>query len=311
MSHSAGTPQSPGANNRGAWPFAPVNSEPPTAPTPEQSYPPATQPPPTRRSVAQVTQPPTPPQSWNPTSSPSGPVSSPTRRSMSESGVPPVPPDSSEGEEEPGRRRPPLWLWIVIGVVALGAIAAVVFFLMRPAAPEPLEPEIITLPEPTPTIDPVERAAGTPFFESLPSEVLEFALADYGEWDEPLLNGGLEGYYLVYSDGARNITLYAGQWRDAEGAEAAFDQAIAAAQAAPGEAEEPEASEEATADETAAPAPSPEDGIVEVDGQQVGRWMLIPRADGTGSLWWTNQTVLLQLDGPLEELRDVFTAFPL
>ena len=48
-----------------------------------------------------------------------------------------------------------------------------------------------------------------------------------------------------------------------------------------------------------------------MDGQQVGRYLLMPRADGTASLYWTNQTVLLQLEGPLEQLRDLFTAFPL
>ena len=159
--------------------------------------------------------------------------------------------------------------------------------------------------------------------------MLAFALTDYGEWEAPLLASGLEGYYLVYSDGVETVTLYAGQWRDAAGAETAFDQTVAAAAAAPAEEPAEDIAEDITegdtesdtesdtegeaaeGDETAAPAPEPEEGVVEVDGQQVGRYLLMPRADGTASLYWTNQTVLLQLEGPLEQLRDLFTAFPL
>ena len=323
MSHSVGTPgQDPGARTRGAWPFAPVNSEPPTSPVP----PPNSPIPPTPSGPIPPTPsgpiPPTPSgASWTPSGRPATPAAPPpTRRSVTQVGAPPTPPVGGYGvTDEPRRRRPPLWLLIVLGVAVLGAIAAVVF-LMRPGPPEVLEPEVITLPTPTPTIEPIERAAGTAFFESLPSEVLAFALADYGEWEGALIAGGLEGYYLVYGDGSATVTLYAGQWRDAESAEAAFDQAVAAAAAAPAvePTEEPaaEPTGEATAGptegaETAAPAPEPEEGIVEVDGQQVGRYLLLPRSDGTASLWWTNQTVLLQLEGPLEELRDLFTAFPL
>ena len=304
MTHSVGIPgQTPGAGNRGPWPFAPVNSEPPASPPPR-------------------TPPPTSPLAPTSPIPPTAPAPPPTRRSVTQAGTPPSPPvQGPETDDEPRRRRLPLWLMIVIGVAVL-AIAAVVFLLTRPGEPEVLEPEVITLPTPTPTIDPIERSEGTPFFESLPSEVLAFALTDYGEWDDALIAGGLEGYYLVYSDGAQTVTLYAGQWRDAPSAEAAFDQAVAAATAAPAEepAADDAAAEDATDDATddgaedaatTAPAPEPEEGIVEVDGQQVGRYFLMPRADGTASLWWTNQTVLLQLDGPVEELRDLFTAFPL
>ena len=315
MTHSGGGPgQDPGAK-RGAWPFAPVNSEPPASPSPGPSSPvpstPSGQPPtPTTPSWSPSGEPPTTP-SWSPSGQP---PTTPTRRSVTQVGTPPTPPAGGpETEDEPRRRRPPLWLLIVLGVAVLGGAAAV-FLLMRPGPPEPLEPEVITLPTPTPTIEPVERADGTPFFESLPSEVLAFALTDYGEWDQALIDGGLEGYYLVYSDGDSTVTLYAGQWRDAESAEAAFDKAVAAAAVVEEPAEEPaeEPTQEPTgAAETATPAPEPEEGVVEVDGEQVGRYLLMPRADGTASLWWTNQTVLLQLDGPLEELRDIFTAFPL
>lgn len=288
--------------------------------------------------------------SWEPVlggSSPASPAVPPTRRSLHRSGSPdgapygppssaptgpPSPTPSStpsrtpagppgSDADEPGddrpRRRPPWWLLVLIAVVVVGAVVALVLVLNRPGTPDPLEPEVITLPEPTPTIDPVERAEGTAFFEALPSEVLDYALVDYGDWDDPLLSGGVEGYYLVYDNGTSTVTLYAGQWRDAEATDAALVAAVAAAQDVPleepAETEpEPEATDTATeGTPTAAPVTEPEEGTVEVDGQQVGRYVLVPRADGTGSLVWTNQTVMLRLDGPVEELRDIFTAFPL
>jgi len=43
----------------------------------------------------------------------------------------------------------------------------------------------------------------------------------------------------------------------------------------------------------------------------VGRYLFVQRADGTGSIWWTNTTVLLQIDGLAKDLRDVYAAFPL
>lgn len=336
MTDSTGTPRTPGASGRGAWPFAPVNSEPPangeppvdrespTSPLPQPAYWTPSSASPTRPPTSPA-QPLVPPESpTRPLTSPTSPSTSPTppppRRSVT-LGAPPTPPSEDPPvEDEPRRRRPPLWLLIVLGVAVLGAIAAVVLILTRPEA-EVLDPEVITLPIPTPTVEPIERAPGTPFFESLPSEVLDFVLAEYDEWEEPLLASGLEGYYLAYSDGATTVTLYAGQWRDAAGAEAAFDKAVAAAAEVPAEEPTEEPTEDVTegdteddaaeGDETAAPAAESEEGVVEVDGEQVGRYLLMPRADGTASLWWTNQTVLLQLDGPLEELRDLFTAFPL
>ena len=68
---------------------------------------------------------------------------------------------------------------------------------------------------------------------------------------------------------------------------------------------------EDSTDTPAAPTFEPEQGTVEVDGAQVGRFLFIPREDGTASLWWTNTTVFLQLEGPAAAVRDLYTAFPL
>ncbi|GEN80975.1 hypothetical protein [Actinotalea fermentans] len=225
----------------------------------------------------------------------------------------------------PRRRRPPLWLLIVIGVVVVGGIVAAVLLLTGQDEPEAPPAATVTLPVPTPTIDPIQREPGTPFFDALPSTVLQYVLTETGESEDLLLGGALEGYRLVYSDGgATTLTVLAGQWADATGPQARLDGVLAQVTGEVGEvpeagaagtaddAEEPAEDEDgATATPTEEPLPSPEQGPVQVDGQDVGRYVFLPRADGTGTLWWTNTTVFVQLDGPWSALRDVFTAFSL
>ena len=221
-------------------------------------------------------------------------------------------PDAPEDGGPGKRRRPPLWLLILVGVVVLGLAVALVLLLVNRNA-EPVEAATVTLPVPTATIEPMERVAGTQFQDSLPSEVREWALTAIEEHLPLLIAGALEGYRLTYSDGTRELIVYAGQWREAAGAETAFDAIVALESQLP-EAEPTPTAEpttEATTTPTAEPEPEPEEGIVEVDGQQVGRYSFLPRGDGTASLWWTNQSVLIQIDGPLDAVRDVFAAYPL
>lgn len=250
-------------------------------------------------------------------------------------GGPGSPPSRRDRNTPPPRRRPPLWLLVLIGVVVLGGVAAAVLLLMNREAPEAPPAETVTLPAPTPTIDPIERAEGTAFAGALPSTVLQFALTEFVEHEPLMAAGALEAYRLTYSDGgADTLVVVAGQWRDAAGATAQYDAVlaglveelgeIAEATEAPSEpaSDEPAADDEpgdetgdegdgATATPTAEPLPDPVQGPVEVDGQEVGRYVFVPREDGTGSIWWTNTTVLVQVDGPWRELRDVFAAFPL
>ena len=246
-----------------------------------------------------------------------------------------VPPGSRRDAHHapPGRRRPPIWLLVVIGVIVVGAVVGAVLLLTGQDEPEVLPAETVTLPVPTPTIESIAREPGTAFFEALPSEVLQFALTEVGQSEDLLVGGALEGYRLVYSDGgAATVTVLAGQWRDAGGPQARLEAVLAQVVSEVGEVPEagdvaePEPADEtaepgdedgdaaedgATATPTAEPLPSPEQGSVEVDGQEVGRYVFLPREDGTGTLWWTNSTVFVQLDGPWAHLRDVFTAYPL
>jgi hypothetical protein len=198
----------------------------------------------------------------------------------------------------------------VIGLVVVGVIVAVAMAMSGRPTPEAevLNPETVTLAVPTPTVEPVAREGGSAFLQSLPATVRAYALAEFVEYEPLLIAGALEGYQLTYTDGTQNLVLLAGQWRDSASAEAAFD-GVLAAQAATDAAAAP--AEETTDAATAEPVPEPEQGTVEVDGQQVGRYLFVQRADGTGSIWWTNTTVLLQIDGSAKDLRDVYAAFPL
>ena len=193
------------------------------------------------------------------------------------------------------RRRPPLWVLIVAGllVAALGVVA--VLALSNRGGGVVPEAEVITLPVPTPTIEPVVRTPGTAFAGALPSTVLQYALTELAPEPAVLAVGALEGYRLVYSDGgAVTLVATAGQWATVEAATTAAAAAVAAQVAAAGEGAEPVT-----------------EGAVLVEGTEVGRYTLVPRADGTGAITWTNQSVVLQVDGPVDQLIDVHTAFAL
>lgn len=231
-----------------------------------------------------------------------------------------------------GRGR--LWAALAAAAVVIGVVVAVLFVVNRPeAVPAPEPPpqaETVTLPVPSPTIEPVALPEGaTAFLQAMPQQVLAYALTEVGEEPALLIEGAVEAYRLVYGDGERQIVATAGQWRSPEAVAARFDEVVAAEAAAAGvpveeagAATADDATDDgaATTDPTAgtdaatdAPptAPRLEQGFVEVDGAQVGRFLQLTRTDGTGSLWWTNGTALLRLDGPGDALRDVYAAFPL
>lgn len=190
-----------------------------------------------------------------------------------------------------GRRRPPLWLWIAAGVLAVG-VAAVVALLLgnRGGGPVP-EAEVVTLPVPTPTVSAMERESGTPFYDALPSDVLAFALSASADSPEMLAAGALEGYRMDYTDGTQQVVLLAGQWPTAEEADAAYTAMLASVV--------PEGS---TPDDT---------GAVEVDGTQVGSYSMITSEDGTSTVLWSNGTAVMELTGPADAVPDLYTAFPL
>lgn len=221
------------------------------------------------------------------------------------------------------RRRLPAWLLAVLGVLVVAAIVTGVLLLANRDDATPVEvpeAETVTLPVPTPTVDPIEREDGTAFEQALPSTVLAYALTAV-EDDAVLVDAGaLEGYRLQYTDGSQELTVRAGQWATAEEAQEAFAAAAAGLEGDGGGSEEATATEEpaesaedeGAEDEGAGKEPvERSEGAVEVDGEEVGRYLIVPSADGTGTALWTNGTVLLQVDGPATALDDVFAAFPL
>ena len=203
---------------------------------------------------------------------------------------------AAAADDGTARRRPPVWLLALLALLVVGAVVAGVLLsrdapAAAPAASAP-PAEVVTLPYPTPTIAPVAEPTGTPFLDALPATVLAYALTEQAAEPALLASGALEGHRLVYGDGGgTTLTLRAGQWQDAAAAEVVLDAAIAAV--------------------VPAADPAPEQGTVDAAGALVGRSLLLPRADGTATVWWTNGTALLQLDGPVDAVRDVFTGFPL
>ncbi|WP_199423415.1 hypothetical protein [Actinotalea solisilvae] len=210
----------------------------------------------------------------------------------------------------PGRRRPPVWALVAAAVVLVGVVVAAVLLLGDrggEAGPAP-EAEVVTLPVPTPTVEAIPREGGTAFSQALPSTVLAHALSEVGEHVPFLTSGAIEAYRYVYTDGAAPVVLTAGQWEtpeEASGVYAALVQAQTAAAAEAGAADAGDGEEGESATDLQ------EGPVTTTDGAETGRYTLVPRPDGTGTVTWWNGTAVLQLDGPTEELLDLFTAFPL
>lgn len=238
-----------------------------------------------------------------------------------------------------GRDRRPLW--VLLGVAGVAVVLAVVLLVTNgrqpPEAAPTLDPEIVTLPVPTPTVAPADLPAGTTFFEALPRTVLQYAVTAAADAPEPLQAGALEAYVLEFDDGGGSgFTLTASQWRTADdvatrladvvaqqAAEAGVEPSAPPATAEPDPAGDPAgdaggtgAEDETGAEDDAAttdPVTQPrlEAGPVTADDAEVGRYLLRVREDGTATIWWSNTTALLRLDGPADVLRDVYAAFPL
>jgi hypothetical protein len=114
--------------------------------------------------------------------------------------------------------------------------------------------------------------------------------------EEPslLTAGAVEGYRLEYSDGGGGaLTVVASQWRT----EADATAALAAATAAVSAGSVPVADD------------GPTSGEVQVGGAAVGTWTLTRAADRTGTVTWSNGTVVLQATGPADVVRDVYAAY--
>ena len=211
----------------------------------------------------------------------------------------PQPASSGAQPAAPVRRRRavPTWVWVLLGVlVVAGVVAAVLAQINAQPQPAPLPPPAatVTLPPPSPTVDPIDPGDGTEFFDALPRTLLSYALATSEADADAVVAGALEAYTLTYTDGGDvTLTVQAAQYPDATKAEAALDDALAAVTGS-----------------DATPAPEVEEGVVEVDGVQVGRYVMVRNGE-QGSVMWTNGTALLRLGGPADALRDAYAAFPL
>ncbi|MCB7138212.1 hypothetical protein [Cellulosimicrobium marinum] len=184
-------------------------------------------------------------------------------------------------------------------LVALLVVVALVVVLLayvwpgfaRPAAEAEPEPTVtVTAASPTPTLEPAERTTSSRFADALPSTVLGLALRSDAETDTWQEADALEAYELVYADGAgataTTVTVVAGQWATDAEAEAAATALLDDA--------EPTA-----------------EGDVTVDGEQAGRYAVVPGPDGTATVTWRNGTAVLQATGPADLVEDVYAAYPL
>ncbi|WP_182112140.1 hypothetical protein [Actinotalea sp. JY-7876] len=228
---------------------------------------------------------------------------SPARRSPA--------PEPEPAAGRPERRTPPVWLLVLGALVLVGAVVGGVLLLGDRGGDPAVapEPETVTLPLPTPTVEPVARAAGTAFSDALPSTVLAYALSELAEDPAGLQAGAVEAYRLAYTDGAASVVLLAAQWETPEEASAAYAVAVEAQTAAAAQAGAGDGAEEGSEDE--ASTDTEEGAVTTTDGAEAGRYTIVPRGDGTATLTWWNGTAVLQLDGPTDDVRDLFAAFPL
>jgi len=224
-----------------------------------------------------------------------------------------VPPTTAaEPPEDDDRKRPAWLLPVIIGVivvVVLGIIAAILATRGSEEEAPPAVASTVQLASPTPTVDPVARAATTPFATALPASVLQYALATSADNAEWVAAGALEAYTETYTDGAAGtVTVNAGQWETAPEATAFAASIVASLPAAPAAgATEPAATASA---EPGAPT-FPQSGDVSAGGAAVGTYTIVDAGDGTGVAVWTNGSSVFQVTAPLADIVDVYSAYPL
>ena len=195
-----------------------------------------------------------------------------------------------------GPRFSPVIVWSVVAAVVLVAAAITAFLLLRDdsAAPAPTPTTTVTLPAPTPTAPAVARGEGTALFAAFPDSVRQYVLAAIAPADLAAEGGALEAYDLTYAGAAGDAevtyTVHVAQW-------ATPDEAAAAAEA------------------WGAPlAPASSTGEVVVAGTPSGTYSLFGEdgtATETGTVVWTNGTVVLQASGPALDIRNFYLAFSL
>jgi hypothetical protein len=152
-------------------------------------------------------------------------------------------------------------------------------------------------------VAPAERSATTPFAASLPTTVLQYALASSAADEEWVRAGALEAYTEQYTDGGSgSLTLRAGQFEQVDEARAFAATLVAGLPAG--------ATPAAGSTPTAGPG-LPQSGDVLAGGSPVGTFTVADAGDGTGVAVWTNGQTVLRLQGPVADVLDAYRAFPL
>ncbi|MDR2378920.1 MAG: hypothetical protein LBD70_05810 [Bifidobacteriaceae bacterium] len=178
------------------------------------------------------------------------------------------------------------WLWASVLAVAMMVAAAVVYVVIVrgkqdvPAAPQPTITVTKTVSPPAPKLSPAPRESGTAFYDRIPSTLGAYALTATAEnpaWGEL---GAFDSYTLTYSDGDRQVTLLAGQWRTDEAAAEAFD-ALGGPAGWPG----------GQVDLTATTCPQPPDPDVKAI--------------------WSNRTAVFQVDAPAGGAGELYCLMPM
>ncbi|MBT0993269.1 hypothetical protein KIN34_03070 [Cellulomonas sp. DKR-3] len=236
-----------------------------------------------------------------------------------------APPAPDDAAAKPAAR--PRWLLpVAIGAGVLVVVAVVVGIVLATGGddeealpPEPVVATTIRLPSPTPSVEPVARTATTPFAATLPTTVLQYALASSKEAAGWLDQGALEAYVEEYTDGGdATVTVQAGQLETAEDAKKlaqTLTEDLPLAQAAGGADDATAPADDATG-KAPDPAPTagrdqlPQTGPVRVGDQRVGTYTAADLGDGTAVVVWFNGTGVFRVVAPVADALDFYRAYP-
>jgi hypothetical protein len=227
------------------------------------------------------------------------------------------------GRPEPRRRA---LMVAVAGVAALAVAGGVTAVAVGWRDPEPQPaPAAVhvtrTAPPPSPTIAAAPREPGTAFFEAIPTTVGAYVFQGSRELEAWLDAGAIEAYQLTYSDGARQVTLRAGQWETPEEAREGGEALTADPSAGTPSAGNPTA-ETPSAGTPAAGAPSegdpnaetpsagaPAAGAPSEGDPNAGDWSASSAADP--GIVWLNETARFEATGPAAAIEDFQARFPM
>ncbi len=208
-----------------------------------------------------------------------------------------TPDEASDASTASSRR--PMWLSLIAVAVVLVLAGGAALMWQTTREPDPAitpPPVTVTNPAPTPAITPIAKESGSDFYNLLPDTVRQYALMNVKVIDPPKASRSLESVTLTYSDGdgltgdRDALTVTATRWETTEqAAKHAADHDAAAAKAHPD-------------------APLTE-SPVDVDGTAVGT-ALQRLGEVEGQITWTNGTSVLTVSGPVINLLDFYTAFP-